>query len=240
MGGIRKPKKKFDPPEQPWQKTRLAEELIYVGEYGLRNKQELWRFRTALTGFRVTARDLLAVSAAERGLGEAQLLNRLNRLSLLEPGAQLDDVLDLGIRDLLERRLQTQVLRQGLAKTIQQARQLVVHGHIILDGRRVRSPGMILYREQERKLEYAPGSPFRQASHPERPKGEAPPPPPKTPAQPPVVPAVVKLPKVRELKEIPLKEALEPVEEEEAELEEEEEEEEKPSAEKKARGGDEK
>lgn len=239
MGGIRKPKKKFDPPKHPWQKTRLAEELTYVGEYGLRNKQELWRVRTALTGIRVNARDLLALSATLRGQREAQLLGRLNRLSLLEASAQLDDVLDVGIRDILERRLQTQVLRQGLAKTIQQARQLVVHGHIAMDGRRVRSPGMILHRDQERKLEYAPGSPFRQAAHPERPKGEAPPPPPKAGVQPPAPPAVVKVPKIRDLKEVPLKEALAPLEGE-AELEEEEEEEEEPSTEKKGRGGDEK
>jgi len=235
MGGIRKPKKKYEPPKHPWQKTRLAEELTYIGEYGLRNKRELWRYRTALTRFRVNARDLLALSAAERGDRETQLLGRLNRLSLLETGAQLDDVLDLGIRDILERRLQTQVLRQGLAKTIQQARQLVVHGHIALEGRRVRAPGTILRRGQERKLEYAPNSPFRQASHPERPKGKAPPPPPKAGAQPPAPPAVVKVPKVRDLKEVPLEEALEPAVEEEAEVEEEEEEE--PTAEKKERGG---
>lgn len=235
MGGIRKPKKKYDPPKHPWQKTRLAEELTYVGEYGLRNKQELWRYRTALTGFRVNARDLLALSAADRGEREAQILGRLNRLSLLEAGAQLDDVLDLGIRDILERRLQTQVLRQGLAKTIQQARQLVVHGHIVIDGRRVRSPGMILHRDQERKLEYAPSSPFRQGSHPERPKGEAPRPPPKAGVQPPAPPAVVKVPKLRDLKEVPLTETLVPIEEEGAELEEEEEEE--PSAEKEDHGG---
>jgi small subunit ribosomal protein S4 len=235
VGGIRKPRKKYEPPKHPWQKTRLAEELAYLGEYGLRNKRELWRYRRALTGFRVNARGLLALSPGDRGEREAQLLGRLSRLSLLEKGAQLDDVLDLGIRDILERRLQTQVLRQGLAKTIQQARQLVVHGHIVIEGRRVRSPGMILNRGQEGKLEYAPSSPFRQASHPERPKGEAPPPPPKAGVQPPAPPAVVKVPKVRDLKAVPLEEALEPLEEEEGEVEEEEEEE--PSTEKKGRGG---
>lgn len=237
MGGIRKPRKKYTPPKSPWQKTRLAEELTYVGEYGLRNKRELWRYRTTLTRFRVNARDLLAITPSERGEREAQLLGRLNHMSLLESGAQLDDVLDLGIRDILERRLQTQVLRQGLAKTIQQARQLIVHGHIAFEGRRIRSPGMILHRDDERKLEYAPSSPFRQATHPERPKGEAPPPPPKAVVQPPTPPAVVKVPKVRDLKEVPLEEALEPAAEEEAELEEEEEEE--PSTEKKGRRGDE-
>jgi small subunit ribosomal protein S4 len=79
MGGIRKPKKKYVAPGHPWQKTRLADELIYVGEYGLRNKRELWRHRTMLARFRGTARDLVALPAESRGKQEEQLLNHVNR-----------------------------------------------------------------------------------------------------------------------------------------------------------------
>ncbi|MFW9986911.1 MAG: 30S ribosomal protein S4, partial [Candidatus Odinarchaeota archaeon] len=161
MGGIRKPKKKYIAPGHPWQKTRLAEELIYVGEYGLRNKRELWRHRTLLARFRGTARDLVALPVEERITRESQLLGRINRLALIDKHSQLDDILDLTIRDMLERRLQTQVVRQGLAKTMHHARQLIVHGHISLDGHRVTSPGMLLYRDLEKKLEYTPNSPYR-------------------------------------------------------------------------------
>jgi small subunit ribosomal protein S4 len=42
--------------------------------------------------------------------------------------------------ELLERRLDATVLRAGLARTIYQARQLVGHGHILVDGRRVDRP----------------------------------------------------------------------------------------------------
>jgi small subunit ribosomal protein S4 len=41
---------------------------------------------------------------------------------------------------LLERRLDALVLRAGFARTIYQARQLVVHGHFNVDGRRVDRP----------------------------------------------------------------------------------------------------
>ncbi|GGJ80209.1 30S ribosomal protein S4 [Pilimelia anulata] len=41
---------------------------------------------------------------------------------------------------LLERRLDAVVLRSGLARTIYQARQLVVHGHIQVDGAKVDRP----------------------------------------------------------------------------------------------------
>jgi small subunit ribosomal protein S4 len=213
MGGIRKPKKKYVAPGHPWQKTRLAEELIYVGEYGLRNKRELWKHRTQLTHFRGTARDLVALSIEERGVRENQLLGRLNRLALIDKNSQLDDILNLTIRDILERRLQTQVLRQGLAKTMHHARQLIVHGHIVLDQRRVTSPGMLLYREQEKAIKYAPNSPYTNSIHPELPKGET-----VTPAPEPREPAPkdkieVKIPKVREIKEVELEEEVDKDEE---------------------------
>ena len=204
MGGIRKPKKKYLAPGHPWQKTRLAEELIYVGEYGLRNKRELWRHRTLLTRFRGTARDLVALEQDERGVPEPQLLGRLNRLALIEEHSQLDDILNLTIRDVLERRLQTQVLRQGLAKTMHHARQLITHGHITLDGRRVTSPSMLLHRGEEKRIEYASDSPYRQPNHPELPKGEPFAPAPEVPKEKPEKPekVEVKIPKVREIKEV--------------------------------------
>jgi len=214
MGGIRKPRKKYAAPGHPWQKTRLAEELVLVGEYGLSNKRELWRHRTALARFRGTARDLLALPIEDRGLRESHLLGRLNRLSLLKPDSGLDGVLGLSMHDILERRLQTQVMRQGLAKTFYHARQLITHGHIALEGGRVTSPGMLLYRGQEANLSYAPNSPYREKGHPELPKGKTATAPPKT-TEPAPAPEVVpiKIAKVRDIKEVP----IEDIEEEEEE-----------------------
>ncbi len=214
MGGIRKPKKKYFAPGHPWQKTRLAEELIYVGEYGLRNKRELWKHRTQLTQFRSTARDLVALPIEERIVQEGQLLGRLSRLALINKDSQLDDILNLTIRDVLERRLQTQVLRQGLAKTMHHARQLIVHGHIVLDDHRVTSPGMLLYRDHEKNLKYAPKSPYRSPLHPEIPKGEVAPPKPEAPEPAPKEKIEVKIPKVRDIKEIELTEEIDEDEEE--------------------------
>jgi len=52
------------------------------------------------------------------------------------------------------------VYRKGLATTVYQARQLVVHGHIAIRGRRVTSPGYLVPRDEEDSIAYAPGSPF--------------------------------------------------------------------------------
>ena len=69
--------------------------------------------------------------------------------------ATLDDILSLSVKDVLERRLQTIVKRQGLAKSMAQSRQLVSHGFISVKGRKVTSPSYILTIDDEKMLGYA-------------------------------------------------------------------------------------
>jgi small subunit ribosomal protein S4 len=92
----------------------------------------------------------------------------LSRIGVLSESATIDDILDLEIRDLLERRLQTLVFRRGLAKSLHQARQLVSHGHIAVAGRVVSVPGYIVKREEEQKLKYFEHSPLSKGDHPLR------------------------------------------------------------------------
>ncbi|MEM4593781.1 MAG: S4 domain-containing protein, partial [Zestosphaera sp.] len=56
--------------------------------------------------------------------------------------------------------LQTIVYRKGLARTIHEARQLIVHGHISIGGKRVTSPGYLVNREEEQLVGFTPGSPI--------------------------------------------------------------------------------
>ncbi|MCX8171928.1 MAG: 30S ribosomal protein S4, partial [Candidatus Bathyarchaeota archaeon] len=121
MGDPKKPKKKYESPRFPWRRDVLQNELVLLGQYGLRNKRELWRARTMLSKFRGVARSLLGMSAERRVKLEAQLLGRLKRLGMLPENAVLDDVLDMTVENILERRLQTIVFRKGLAKTPYQA-----------------------------------------------------------------------------------------------------------------------
>ncbi len=161
MGDPRKPRKKWIGPKHPWRKERLTYEMKLVGEYGLRNKRELWIAQTIIRRFRHQARSLLAVPKEVREKIEKALLRRLYELGLLPENATLDDVLSLSVEDLLERRLQTIVYRKGLAKTIYQARQLIVHGHIAIGGRRVTVPGYLVTREEEDLIDYTPTSPYK-------------------------------------------------------------------------------
>ncbi len=160
MGDPRKPRKKWQPPGHPWVKERLIEEMKLMGEYGLRNKRELWIAAAMLRKFRHRARSLLALPEEVRKKEEQALLSKLYELGLVDKEATLDDVLSLHTKDLLERRLQTIVYKKGLAKTIHHARQLIVHGHIAINGRRVTSPGYIVPRSEEDLIGYAPTSPY--------------------------------------------------------------------------------
>ncbi len=130
-----------------------------LGAYGLRNKRELWLAQTLLRNIRKRARMLLSLPADVRSAEEKRLIERLYGMGLLKiPTATLDDILSLSVSDVLERRLQTIVYRKGLAKTMHQARQLIVHGHIAIGGRRVTSPGYLVSREEENMIGFYPTS----------------------------------------------------------------------------------
>ncbi len=154
MGDPRKRRKQFEKPLRPWDKGRLESERELKKTYGLKNKRELWRAESTLRGKRKNARKLLALDMEARIKRESELINSLTRYGVLGKSARLDDVLSLRVESLLERRLQTMVLRKGLANNIKQARQFVVHGHIALNGKKVSSPGYMVSVEEEHSIGY--------------------------------------------------------------------------------------
>jgi len=168
MGDPRKQKKKYETPRFLWRADILRSELGLLGQYGLRNKRELWLHKTMLSKFRGIARSLLGMSTAERAKMEEQLLGRLKHLGILSEDSVLDNILDMSIEDILGRRLQTLVHKKGLAKTIHQARQLITHGHIAIGDRRVFAPSYLVPRDKEEKVIYAPDSPLSNSEHPLR------------------------------------------------------------------------
>jgi small subunit ribosomal protein S4 len=168
MGDPKKQRKKYETPRFPWRTDALQEELKLLGQYGLRNKHELWRNETMLSKFRGIARTLIGEAPEERKKMEGELLTRLKKLGILNETAVLDNVLDLTIEDVLERRLQTVVFRKGLAKTIHQARQLITHGHVTIGNQRVTVPGYIITREEENEVAFTSHSPLANPNHPLR------------------------------------------------------------------------
>ncbi|NPD87172.1 MAG: 30S ribosomal protein S4 [Asgard group archaeon] len=170
MGGIRRQRKKIITPGHPYDQARLERELPLVGEYGLRNKRELWKARTVLSKARQQARGLLALDPDIRSQRERELLSRLSRFGMLSESADLDSVLALDVKTVLDRRLQTIVFRIGLASTPYQARQFISHRHIAIDKGVVTSPSRLITVKEESGIAYAPRSPLNNPQHPSRPQ----------------------------------------------------------------------
>lgn len=163
MGGKKKSRKTYldGKPKKLWNTQLLLEELQLMGEYGLRNKRELWKARAILKHIVRRARSLLSMRAEERAQLELPFKEKLYKLGFIEDvSIPLDRVLSLDVRAILDRRLQTLIYKKGLAKTLYEARQLITHGHIAINGRRVRSPGFLVPRDLEDKISFAPNSPL--------------------------------------------------------------------------------
>ena len=152
MGDPRKSKKNYNRPRSIWTSDQISSELYVVGSYGLRNKRELWKAQTEIARIRNQARALLSLSIDVRQEKETQLLNYLSRLGLVSSGSSLDDVLNLKIEDILERRLQTIIMKKSNLKSPYQARQLVVHGHVSLGNRKINLPGYLVRKEEESQI----------------------------------------------------------------------------------------
>ena len=170
MGDPKFPSKHYNTPSHPWQKVRIEQERNLTHQYGLKNKKEIWRANTKIRSMRRQARKLTATSGDEQAQKEkGLLLSKLNRLGLLEQDSGLEDVLRMTPENILDRRLQTQVYLQGLASTAKQSRQLIIHGHISVDGAVTRVPGMIVTKLQEKNISYSSSSALNSDLHPVRP-----------------------------------------------------------------------
>ncbi len=171
MGDQKFQRKNYSTPRHPWEKERIDFEHELLVKYGLKNKRELWREEAILSNFRAQARNLQAKIRYNDPLAQKQfhlLLEKLGKLNLLGENATLDDILSLNLENILDRRLQTVVYQQNFASTMKQARQLIVHGHIKVDGRVTTIPGMFVEKEFEDKIYYNEKSPFADENHPIR------------------------------------------------------------------------
>eukprot|EP00842_Homolaphlyctis_polyrhiza_P005655 jgi/Hompol1/6090/HPOL_004868-RA len=155
--------KTYKVPRRAYGSERLDAELKLAGEYGLKNKHEIWRVSFTLSNIRRAARELLKLEDKDpRRLFEGNaLIRRLIRTGILdEEKAKLDYVLGLKVEDLLERRLQTQVFKRGLAKSVHHARVLIRQRHIRVGKQIVDIPSFIVRLDSEKHIDFALTSPY--------------------------------------------------------------------------------
>ena len=152
MGEPRKKRKQYETPRKQWDKRLLETERKLSDTYGLTKKREIRRLMTWLKYKKKQAKGLLALSLEDRAQRQAELMSGLSKIGLAKADSTLDDVLGLKIEELMEKRLQTLVMRKGLATTAKQARQFITHGHIAINGRKVSSPGYMVPVSEEKAI----------------------------------------------------------------------------------------
>ena len=160
MGDPKKNRKKYSTPSHPWQATRLKEEGELVEKFGLKNKKEVWKMTYIIKKFKGQVKSLIASTTPQAEKEKKQLIAKLIKLNLVSDNATLDDVLGLKIESIFERRLQTFVFKLGLAKSIGQARQFIIHGHVAVNGKRVNVPSFLVLKDKESKIAFYPNSNF--------------------------------------------------------------------------------
>lgn len=152
--GAKRLRKTYEKPKKLWDKTRIETESKLRAEYGLKNAREVWKMQTILRKIRREARRLLSGKGTDINERSEMLLRRIKRFLVRKEQLTLDDVLSLTIRDILDRRLQTIVYKKHLAKTVRQARQLIAHGHIAVQGTKVSSPSYLVKFDEEPAIEW--------------------------------------------------------------------------------------
>jgi len=157
LGDPRKSRKTYKNPRKPWDKPRMDKESQLKKEYYFKTKTELWKLKSKIGWFRKYARKLVTIRNTEKGIEQSkEFIKKLEKDGLLKSGSVLEDVLGLKIEDVLERRLQTIVVRKGLSNTMKQARQLIIHGHILIGDKKVTSPNHIVTIKEEESIRYKP------------------------------------------------------------------------------------
>jgi len=170
MGDPIKARKKYRGPSHPWEKIRIDQEKIIKEEYGLKNKQEIWKNTSKVVNLNANAKRIIARRSFDEQAKkeEKQVLDKLYKQGIIEKDSKIEDVLGLNVNKFLDRRLQTFVKKMGFASSVKQARQFITHGHIVVNSRKVTIPSYVVEREDEGKIEFNSNSTIANPDHPER------------------------------------------------------------------------
>jgi small subunit ribosomal protein S4 len=153
MGDPRKLTNKYETPRKVWDADRIKTDKRLSTTYGLKNTREVWRALQHLKTVRRNAIKLL--SQGKEGEEKSKpILARLTKLGILGPDATLQSVLEISVESFLDRRLQSRVMKKGLARTANQARQLITHGYISVKGKRVTAPSYMVNSEEDSYVAY--------------------------------------------------------------------------------------
>jgi small subunit ribosomal protein S4 len=168
MGDPKRIRKKYDTPSHPWIKSRIDEEKKITKEFGTKSKKEIWKMETVLKNFKSQAKKLISLKTPQAKVETEHLFRRVQELGLVKTDVSFDAILGLDINHLMARRLQSVVYTKGLAKTVGQARQFIVHGHVLVGEKKITSPAYLVSQKEETMVGFAVNSSLFNEDHPER------------------------------------------------------------------------
>lgn len=143
---MKKQQKKYSRPRKLFDKKRIEEENLLVEKYGLKNKLEIWKADASIKRIRNLAKNLIIANDNQKKEFVKRLQNKGFKVE------NIADVLSLNKEDWLKRRLQTVLFSKGLALTPKQARQLITHKHVSIDGQIVNIPSYMVKLEEESSI----------------------------------------------------------------------------------------
>ena len=146
MGDIKRRRKMFSRPKKLFDRERMDEENVLIKRYGLKNKREIWKAKTAVSKLRRRAKALIGKDMEE----QQSFFDKLNKMGMAV--TDVSDVLALTEENIFERRLQTMLVKKKMATTPKGARQLIVHKNVLVDGKAVNVPSFVVTKDLEDKL----------------------------------------------------------------------------------------
>ncbi len=138
--------KNYSRPRKLYDSVRIGEENKLVEKYALKNKREIWKTEAKVRYFRTRAKSLITASTDEQN----RFFRKLIAIGL--NASTISDVLALTKEDLLQRRLTSVLVQRGLARTALEARQMVAHKRVKIDGGIVSTPGYLVPVSEESQI----------------------------------------------------------------------------------------
>ena len=137
---------KFNRPKKIFDIALIKGENALIKKYGLKNRREVWKANFAIGKIRNLAKELILASETEKN----QFIERQAKKGFAV--TSIADILGLGKEDYLKRRLESIVVAKKFAKTHKQARQMIVHRHVLMNGNVINSPAHLTTIEEEANL----------------------------------------------------------------------------------------
>jgi small subunit ribosomal protein S4 len=137
-------KRKLSGPKHPWKADRIKEEHDLAKQYGVRRMRELWKARAILRNWQRLAKEIATFTGEKKEAAQKILLQKVQKYEIITADADVDDVLSLKLKDVLDRRLETIVHKKGMTLTPKQARQFIVHGKVLVNGKKLNSPSYLV------------------------------------------------------------------------------------------------